>query len=98
MIEYLYNAIRARANAEITIGAAITDEQGNILTEGCNLTIFAPDKEEVLFSLSGVYNEETQEWGFIIPAEKTQGLDGRYWYCISYFNTPLCFKEPIYFV
>lgn len=98
MIEYLFNAIRARAGASISICAAVTDESGNVLTDGCRLTLYAPDREEVLFSVPGVYDEELNEWIFTIDAELTQGLDGRYWYCISCFGTPLCFKEPIYLV
>lgn len=97
MIEYLFNAIRARAGAPISIVAAVTDESGNELAEGCRLTLYAPDRETVLFSVPGVYTED-KEWVFTIDAELTQELDGRYWYCISCFGTPLCFKEPIYLV
>lgn len=97
MIEYLYNAIRATAGQDITISAAITDDDGNILTEGCHIMFFDPDKE-LIATFDGEFNEEINEWSFTIPAETTEGLNGRYWYCICYFNANLCFKEPIYLV
>lgn len=96
MIEYLYNAIKADAGQPITIDAALTDDTGASLTEGCELHLFAPDRETMIIGVPGVCNGE--EWTFTIPAETTKGLNGRYWYCIGYYDTSLCFKQPIYLV
>ena len=97
MIEYLYDAIRASSGQNINIYADITDDNGNPIAEGCRLNLFSPDKEFIA-SFEGVIDENLGEWKFSIPAEATTGLKGRYFYCISYFNTSLCFKQPIYLV
>lgn len=95
MIEYLHNAIRAMAGADIVIEAKITDESGSIVTTGCKLMIHTPD-EAMIAAIDGVCVAEV--WQFIIPAELTEGLKGRYWYCIQHEGKPLCFKEPLYLV
>lgn len=97
MIEYLYNAIRATAGQEIIVCADITDEDGNLIKEDCHLTLFAPDREEKVSIIDGIYNSTDNEWNFTIPAEVTKELRGRYWYSISHAGKSLCFKEPIYF-
>lgn len=93
MIEYLYDAIRASAGQPIIITADIQND-GTSLTEGCGLMLHSDS--EMLCRVEGVYDGEM--WSFTIPAEITEGLKGRYWYCICYDNTQLCFKEPIYLV
>lgn len=97
MVEYLYNAIRATAGTNITISAEITNDAGTILTEGCHVMLFTPEKE-LMGAFDGEFNEEDNEWTFVIPKEETAGLNGRYWYCICYYNQNLCFKQPIYLV
>ena len=91
MIEYLYDAIRASAGQPIIITADIQNN-GAPLTEGCGLILYSDS--EMLCRVEGVYDSEM--WSFTIPAEITEGLKGRYWYCICYDNTSLSFKEPIY--
>lgn len=97
MIEYLYDAIRATTGQDICICAEITDDDGIVLTEGCSINFFNPDKE-IIGSYEGTYDEESGEWNFIIPAETTRGLVGRYYYCISYNGQSLCFRQPLYLV
>jgi hypothetical protein len=92
MIEYIYDAIRATAGQEICICALITDDEGNAVSEGCGLMLH--DDDGMIVKVEGVFNGE--DWSFVIPAEATQGLKGRYWYCICRANSNLCFKTPIY--
>ena len=73
------------------------DEDGNLIKEDCHLTLFAPDREEKVSIIDGIYNSTDNEWNFTIPAEVTKELRGRYWYIISHAGKSLCFKEPIYF-
>ena len=96
MIEYLYNAIRAAAGNDIAITALITDDSGVDITEGCSLMLHDKDRETMIAQFYGDY--VNGEWLFIIPAEITRGLNGRYWYCIKHNNSNLCFIEPIYLV
>lgn len=98
MIEYLHDAIRATAGQEIAVAAEITDDNGDSIFEGCHIMLYAPDRETLVATFDGTYNAEKNEWTFIIPGEATEGLHGRYWYCICYFNANLCFKQPVYLV
>ena len=98
MVEYLYDCIRAVPSQDIVINAYITDEQENIITENCKLVVYDKDANEMLFMVEGVYLPESLNWEFTIPAENTNGLSGRYWYYIIWNESPLCFKQPIYFV
>ena len=98
MVEYLYDCIRAVPSQDIVINAYITDEQENIITENCKLVIYDKDANEMLFMVEGVYLPESLNWEFTIPAENTKDLSGRYWYYITWNESPLCFKQPIYFV
>lgn len=98
MVEYLYDCIRAVPSQDIVINAYITDEQENIITQNCKLVVYDKDANEMLFMVEGVYLPESLNWEFTIPAENTNGLSGRYWYYIIWNESPLCFKQPIYFV
>jgi hypothetical protein len=95
MIEYISGAIKANAGENITITAEITNESGEEITEDCQLHIFDNNKTMLLES-NGTYQDG--EWSFLIPAEATKELSGRYFYCIGHKGTSLCFKQPIYFV
>ena len=92
MIEYLYDAIRATAGLDIDITAIITDDSGEPIVRDCSLML--SDDEEVITMAEGIFDGEA--WVFNIPAAITQGLSGRYWYCIHNGDTTLCFKKPIY--
>lgn len=94
MIEYIYNAIRAAAGSNIAITAEITDDNGNDIVDDCYLVIHDKDGSQ-LVSVSGNY--EDGEWTFYIDSNITRELNGRYWYCIKCVDSPLCFKQPIYF-
>ena len=96
MVEYLYNAIRATAGQEITIAANVTDESGVTIDNGCCL-MFHGDNDKTV-SVNGEYVETLDLWTFTIEPEITEGLKGRYWYCIQRNGANLCFKEPIYLV
>ena len=96
MIEYIYDAIKATAGEEIAIAAKITDETGKQACEACHLNIYDNDGN-ILATAEGVlYNGE---WQFVVPAEKTTNLTGRYWYCIcDEEHLKLNFKQPLYLV
>lgn len=94
MIEYIYDAIKSTAGADITINAKITDVDGAVITDGCALMLY--DNDSMITSVSGSYAAD--EWSFTIPANVTDGLCGRYWYCIYAHDNPICFKQPIYLV
>lgn len=98
MIEYLYNAIRAHAGNDIVLSAIITDDEGNNITEGITLAFHDKDRDTMIAKFDGTFSEETGEWTFAILKEYTEGLNGRYWYCIQKDGNALCFKEPIYLV
>lgn len=95
MIEYLYNCIRATAGQDISIAAEITDDEGAAIVDGCGIYLHDPDKALVA-QFDGVYDEENSQWIFTIPAATTEGLEGRYYYCIGHYNSSLCFKQPLY--
>lgn len=97
MIEYLYNAIRATAGQDIAIEARITDEDGNVLTESCGFMLHDKNKDMII-DVDGEYLEEEDVWRFIVPAYVTEGLKGRYWYCICHAGQSVCFYQPIYLV
>ena len=98
MIEYLYNAIRAHAGNDIVLSAIITDDEGNNITGKVTLALHDKDRKTMIAKFDGTFSEETGEWTFLIQKEHTEGLNGRYWYCIMYEGNALCFKEPIYLV
>lgn len=92
MIEYLYNAIRATAGADINIVARVTEDSESV--EGTCLALHI--SEDSMIMIEGELVNDVYQ--FTIPAEVTAGLSGRYWYCFMKDNQPLCFKEAIYFV
>ena len=95
MIEYLHNAIRATAGTSIAITAEITDSSGLPIEEDCELWLH--DSDSMLAEVPGTYLGEG-EWTFQISPSITEGLCGRYWYCIRHSGDMLCFKEPIYLI
>lgn len=98
MIEYLYDAIRAVANMEITVEAYITDENEEIITEGCSFVLHDKTGAKMLLKKNGSYLPEFGVWQFTLAPEETKGLSGKYLYCIQHNNSNLCFKQPIYLV
>lgn len=96
MIEYLYDAIRAHAGNDITISAIVTDDEGKDITENVSLVLHDKDRKTMLAEFQGTFTEG--EWLFLIPAEHTKGLNGRYWYCVTHKGSALCFKQPVYLV
>lgn len=96
MIEYLYDCIRATNGEDVEICAIIEDDSGTAVTEGCGLRLFNDTVETMLYRAEGVYSNDM--WTFVLPADITEGLKGRYWYCFCQGDRTLCFKQPIYFV
>lgn len=93
MIEYIYDAIRATAGNDVIIAAEVTEENGDIVTDNCALTLYIENK---VLDFDGVRKDGTYE--FTIPASITSGLMGRYWYAIKRNSNLISFKQPIYFV
>lgn len=96
MIEYLYDAIRAVAGQEIKVVAYITDENENIITEGCYFVLHDETGDKMLLKKEGQYSPEFNFWEFVLAPEDTAGMTGRHLYCIQYNDSNLCFKQPIY--
>lgn len=94
MIEYIDNIIKATAGEDICLLAKAIDAYGATL-EGCSFSLF-DDKDNELFMVEGILNE-SNIWEFYIPAKATEGLKGRFWYCVcDNDHISLCFKCPIY--
>ena len=93
MIEYLYDAIRVTAGQGFTVGAQIKDDEGELITSGCYMTIY--NDEESFVKINGIFDGVA--WNFQVPAEATKGLEGRFWYCVSHEGTDICFPQPLYF-
>lgn len=92
MIEYLYDTIRATAGADIEIVSKVTEDDQPI--DGVGFMLHLDDEHAVVIPgtlIDGIYQ-------FVIPADVTRELRGRYWYCLCQEGKPLCFKEAIYFV
>lgn len=101
MVEYLYDAIRCSAGVDNMINAYITDElagsgEGEIITDGCEFILHDGTTDKVISKVIGKFDTELSVWEFVIPAEVTEGLRGRYKYCIMREGQNLCFKQPIY--
>ena len=95
MIEYLHSAIRATAGEDICICAKITDDEGAAIDNAhCHVMLY--DDLSLLATVDGACVDGA--WEYIIPADVTRGLHGRFWYCICVDNTSLCFKQPIYLI
>jgi hypothetical protein len=98
MVEYLYDAIRAVAGQDIKINAYVTDDEGRLITENCDLILHDPQGEQILAIAPGYFLPEYQMWEFILASQATYGMTGRFWYCIMHEDSNLCFKQPIYLV
>lgn len=95
MIEYLHNAIRATTGEDISIAAVITNEDGTAIADSFHLGLY--DGEEKIGEFEGFDNGEAYE--FTIPADFSNNLRGRYFYCIcDDEHKSYCFKQPIYFI
>lgn len=95
MIEYFYDAIKASAGKEICIAARVSTENGTTLTDQCHLTLSREDGSTVVSVVGSLLDDA---WQFVIPADATEGLRGRFWYCICTNDADLCFKQPFYLV
>ncbi len=95
-VEYIYDTIRAASGEDIVISAIITEEDGNVVADTCWLALYALENDET--ELEKVYGAfDGEQWTFTIPAEKTFGKFGRYWYVIGRNFESMSFKTPIYF-
>lgn len=93
-IEYLHDAIRASSGQDVKITAIITDNEGAEITSNCKLALW--NGNEVIFETEGEYNDG--EWTFVIPADLTINLHGRYFYAVSNNELDLSFRQPIYLI
>lgn len=93
MTEYLYDAIHAINGEAIDIAAQITDADGNNIESGCSLAVF-DDNCSLFYKADGVYANGM--WTFVIPAEVSQNMRGRYWYRVMNADGSLNFNAPIY--
>lgn len=100
MVEYLYDAIRCSAGVDNMINAYITDDlavPGNeVITDGCEFVLHDGTTDKVIGKVIGNFDTELSVWEFVLPKELTEGLRGRYKYCIMRDGQNLCFKQPIY--
>lgn len=94
MIEYLYNAIRMVAGQEEEVYTIARDDEG-FIDKGVVFMLHSPEGE-VIAKVDGIYNPNTYQWTFIIPAEATAGRTGKHWYCFMREGKNLCFKQPFY--
>ncbi len=92
MIEYLYDAIRATAGADVDIITRITEDGESV--DGVCLVLHVDDEHMII--VEGVQSGDA--YSFKLPAEATKDLKGRYMYCFKREDEMLCFKQPIYFV
>jgi hypothetical protein len=95
-LNYLYNAIVASKGEETVISAVITDDEGALIADGCALRLYDKDCDCMLHRVEGMFDGEA--WTFVLSAEQTQELKGRYFYCVCRHGKSLCGKEPIYFM
>ena len=95
MIEYIFDAIKCTAGENVEVTAFITDEAGEFITENCGFMLHDKDGN-MITKIEGVCSDNL--WSFIIPAELTKGLRGRYEYCIYDAKGTLCFRKPFYLV
>lgn len=96
MIEYIYDTIKATAGEDIPIIVEVRDPEGNLVTEGCGISIHCEDEQ--VCRIPGEYSASEQIWKFVIPAEATKGHKGRHYYCVCKEDGTLNFKTPIYLV
>lgn len=97
MIEYISNAIRATAGSYIEIAARIADDYGAPVTTNVHFMLFDEAANHIV-TVDGNYNSVDDIWSFGLDGSITDGLVGRYWYCICAEAEPLCFKLPFYLV
>lgn len=92
MVEYILDTILATSGTDAEVVASIKDEFFEPITKDCSLRLHIG---EDMITIAGDYIDNL--WLFVIPAEVTKDLKGRYFYCIAHNNEMLCDKEPIYF-
>ena len=88
MVEYLYDVVKAISGEDINICAEITDAEGTDITSGCSL-LFIDKEFNTIAEYKGIYADGA--WTFTIPAETTNGMEGRYWYRIKYKDNSLIY-------
>lgn len=94
MVEYIYDVIKMTSGENNEITAIITDDEEDPITEGVDFFLYDKDGQ-VMSIINGIF-EEGYLWHFLIPAEITKGLKGRFWYSIKSVNGDLCFMKPFY--
>lgn len=95
-LEYLYDCIRATSGENVSIDAEITDFEGGQITDGCSLALYDLYGATIT-TVDGTYSQQDGMWRFDIPANATENLHGRYFYCVLRNHVGLNFSTPIYF-
>ena len=96
MIEYLYDAVRTSDGEDVTITAAIRENDGTTITDGCALRIFDEDGA-LIEEVDGTYYTDVKRWAFkfTFPPHKARA---RYFYTIAHNGEDINFKARIYVV
>lgn len=95
MVEYLYNAIVVPRNFSSTINAYITDDNGELITEGCQFVITDGTGDIVIEVVNGTYDSELGVWSFVVNQEIATE-PARFMYYITKGIQRLSFNEPLY--
>lgn len=96
MIEYLYDAVRTSDGEDMTITAAIRENDGTTITDGCALRIF-DEGGALIDEVDGTYYTDVGKWTFkfTFPTHKARA---RYFYTIAHNGEDINFKARIYVV
>ena len=96
MIEYLYDAVRTSDGEDVTITAAIRENDGTTITDGCALRIF-DEGGTLIEEVGGTYYTDAERWEFkfTFPTDKVRA---RYFYTIAHNGEDINFKARIYVV
>ena len=94
MVEYILDVIKAKSGEPISITATITnDDETEDITTSAFMLLDEDNKE--IYKAEGHLIEE-DKWLYMIPAEVTSKLNGKYWYYVLGDENSLCFKNPFY--
>ena len=95
-VEYIDSIIKVSGGANALIGANIVDTSGNQVSEKSHLMLFYP-QDELQATVNGTIADDGVH-EYLVPASLTEGVKGKWWYCVCVNNEPICFKQPFYIV
>ena len=97
MIEYIDSIIRITGGADALIGAKIKNEAGELLTDIMSHLMLYHPQDELVATIHGAVAEDGVH-EYLVPAELTEGVTEKWWYCVCVGDEPICFKQPFYIV